>query len=193
MRKKALLVIAAALFLAVGTLTLGSNMGFKISLALKAGYSNYVSLPYYTSYTNAASLLADIPNSTSVERWDNPSGTFQVWTGRGTNFQISPGEAYIVNVSTDSTWVVLGSHNPSLALTLTAGYSNYISVPYHSTATNAASLLAQIPNATAVERWDNPSGTFEVWTGRGTNFPITPGEGYIVNVSTTTNWVPAHY
>lgn len=195
MRDKALLLMAAALLLAFGTVAAGSNMGFKITMPLQAGWNNYVSLPFYNSYTNAASLFADIPNCTSVSRWDNPSGTVQSWTGtRGINFAVTPGESYIVTVSISSNWIVVGSHNPSLAVTMTAGWNNYISVPYNTTATNAETLFADVPNCTSVSRWDNPSGTVQSWTGtRGINFPLTPGEGLIVTVSSTSGWTPSHY
>ena len=194
MRNKALLLIAAALLLAVGTVTAGSNMGFKITIPLTVGYQNYVSLPYYNSYTNASSLFSDIPNCTAVKRWDNLSGTFQQWSGtRGTNFTITPGEAYIVDVSASTNWIVVGSHNPSLSVTLTAGYQNYVSVPYHTTATNAQTLFNDIANCTAVKRWDNPTGNMQQWSGtRGVNFTLIPGEGLIIDVRANTSWIPSH-
>ena len=193
MRNKALLLIVAALLLAVGTVTAGSNMGFKITIPLIAGYANYVSLPYRNSYTNAASLLADVPNASSVQRWDNATGTFQSYTGRGTNFPVIEGEGYIINVNTSGTWVVVGSDDPSFAVPLIAGYANYVSIPYNTTSINAATLFAQVPNVSSVQRWDNPTGTFQSYTGRGTNFPVTPGESIIVNVNTTCTWIPPHY
>jgi hypothetical protein len=193
MRTRVALALAAALMLLISLAAVGSNMGFKITIPLTAGYANYVSLPYYSNYTNAASLLADIPNCTAVKRWDNSTGTYQMYTGRGTNFTVIEGEGYIVNVSVSGSWVVVGSHDPGFALPLTAGYANYVSIPYHTTATNASTLLSQIPNCTAVKRWDNPTGTYQMYTGRGTNFPLTPGEAIIVNVGTTCTWAPAHY
>lgn len=193
MRTKVVLALAAGLMLIISTAAIGSNVGFKIAIPLKAGWNNYVSLPFYNSYTNAASILADITGATKVSRWDNASNSFQSWTGLGTNFSVTPGEAYIVTVSANTTWVVVGSHNPSLALSMTAGYNNYVSVPYHTTATNASTLLSQIPNGTKVSRWDNASNSFQSWTGLGTNFTLTPGEGVIVTVSGSAGWTPAHY
>jgi hypothetical protein len=195
MKRNVLLVLAAVAVLAIGSAAIASNMGFKISIPLTAGYANYVSLPYYNSYTNAASIFNDITGASAVKRWDNPTFTLQQWSGtRGTNFNVTPGEAYIVTVSSTTNWIVVGSHNPSLAITLTSGYANYVSVPYHTTATTAATLFNQIAGASAVKRWDNPTFTLQQWSGtRGTNFNITAGEGYIITVGSTTSWTPAHY
>jgi hypothetical protein len=195
MRTKVLLGLAVAVMLIVSVATIGSNMGFKISIPLTAGYNNYVSIPYYNSYTNAGAIFSDVTGATQVKRWDNASGTFQSWNGtRGTNFSVTEGEAYIITVSSTTNWVVVGSHDPSFALTLTAGYNNHVSIPYHTTATNAGTLFSQITGVTQVKRWDNASGTFQSWNGtRGTNFTLSPGEGLIVTVSGTGTWTPAHY
>ena len=195
MRTRVLLAITALLMAIVSTVAIGSNMGFKISIPLTAGYNNYVSLPYYNSYTNAASIFNDVPNCQFVSRWDNPTGAVQTWNGsRGINFTLNKGESYIINVTANSNWVVVGSHDPAFAVPLTAGYNNYISIPYHTTATKAGDLFAQIPNCQFVSRWDNASGAVQTWNGsRGINFSLTPGEGLIVNVTATTTWTPSHY
>jgi hypothetical protein len=196
MRTKVLLGLAVALMLVVGVATIGSNMGFKISIPLAAGgASNWVSIPYYNSYTDATSIYNDVPGATQVSRWDNPTGSIQTWTGRGTNFAVTPGEAYVIKVSAPTNWIVVGSHNPSLSLSLAAGgASNWVSVPYHATATDASTLFTQLgANVTQVSRWDNPTGSIQTWTGRGTNFALTPGEAVVIKVGSVTPWTPAHY
>lgn len=197
MRTKVVLVLAAVFMLVVGGTAVASNMGFKITIPLAAGgYSNWVSLPYYNSYTTAASIFGDITGCTQVSRWDNPSGTYQSYTGgRGTGFNVTPGEAYLIKVSSATDWIVVGSHDPSLALTLSAGgASNWVSIPYHTTATTASGLFGQIPNCTQVSRWDNPSGTYQSYTGgRGTGFNLTPGEGLLIKVNANESWTPLHY
>ena len=197
MRTKVLLGVAVALMLVVSVATIGSNMGFKISIPLTVGYDNYVGIPYYNSYTDANSVLTDIgANAVTVNRWDNTLGGLQTWNGvRGDNFAITPGEAYIVIVSATTNWIVVGSHNPGLAVPLTINYDNYVSVPYHTTATNAGTLWSQIPDCATVNRWDNTLGGLQTWNGvRGDNFPLTPGEGLIIIVnSSSASWAPAHY
>jgi len=194
MRTKVLLSVAAALMLIISLVAVGSNMGFKISIPLAAGgANNWVSIPFYNSYTNASGIFTDVTNCSQVSRWDNTIG-FQTWTGRGTNFNTTAGEAYLVKVSVANNWIVVGSHNPGLAVSLSAGGdSNWVSVPYHTTATNASTLFTQISNASQVSRWDNPTGLMQTWTGRGTNFNLAAGEGVLVKVSVANSWTPAHY
>ena len=93
MRTKVLLTVAVVLMLVVSVATIGSNMGFKISIPLTAGYTNCVSLPYYNSYTDAASIFADVPNCYSVSRFDNSTQAFVDNYGSATrnNFSVTPG------------------------------------------------------------------------------------------------------
>jgi len=56
MRTKVLLGLAVALMLVVGVATIGSNMGFKISIPLTAGYANYVGCPTTTATPTRLSL-----------------------------------------------------------------------------------------------------------------------------------------
>ena len=195
MKTRGILAVAAASMILISTVAVGSNMGFKITIPLTAGWANYVSLPYFNSYTNAASLFNDIPNCAAVKRWDNSTGSYQVWTGvRGMNFSILEGEGYIVNVSSSGSWIVVGSDDRSFQQPLTAGWANIISIPYNIASTNASDLFNQIPNCAAVKRWNNATGSYQVWTGvHGTNFTITPGEALIINVGTSTAWQPARY
>lgn len=196
MRTKVLLTIAAALMLIISLVAIGSNMAFKISIPLTAGYSNFVSLPYYNSYTNASLMFNDITSASAVSRYDNPTTSWQDWSGtRGTNFTVNEGEAYVVQVSASSNWIVVGSHDPGKAITLTTGYSNMIAPPYHTTKTNASLLFNEIPNASDLSRYDNPTTSWQDWSGtRGTNFAITAGEGLVAQVSVTSStWTPAHY
>lgn len=197
MKRKGLLAVATVAILVIGIAAIASNMGFKIDISLTGGGAyNWVSLPYYNSYTDAGSIFSDVPNCTQVSRWDTTTGAFQTWNGsRGTNFTVDEGEAYLVKVSSASNWIVVGSHDPSFALSLQAGGAyNWVSVPYHTTATDAGTLFSQIPNCSQVSRWDTASGSFQTWNGsRGTNFGLTAGEGLLVKVSTASSWTPAHY
>jgi hypothetical protein len=195
MKTKVLFIAAAVLVLVIGTAAIASNMGFKISIPLTAGYSNYISVPYYNSYTTDNSMYSDITGCTKVARWNNATGAIQNYLGGRTSlFNITAGEAYITTVSASTNWIVVGSHNPSLAVTLTAGYSNYLAAPYHTTATTDNTLYSQITGCTKVARWNNATGAIQNYLGGRTSlFNITAGEGYIVTVSGTTAWTPAHY
>jgi hypothetical protein len=195
MKRNVLLVLAAVAVLAIGSAAIASNMGFKISIPLTAGYNNYVSLPYYNSYTTDNSMYSDITACTGVHRFNNATGGWQDYLGGRTSlFNITAGEAYVVTVSSSGNWIVVGSHNPSLALTLTAGYNNHVSVPYHTTATNDNALYSQITGCTGIHRYNNATGGWQDYLGGRTSlFNITAGEGYVITVSSTTSWTPAHY
>jgi hypothetical protein len=195
MKRNVLLLLAAVAVLAIGSAAIASNMGFKIAIPLTTGYVNFVSLPYYNSYTNDNAMYSDIPACTGVKRYNNATGAWQSYTGGRTSlFNITAGEAYAVTVSSSGNWIVVGSHNPGLALTLTTGYVNFVSVPYHTTATNDNALYSQITGCTGVKRYNNATGAWQSYTGGRTSlFNITAGEGYVITVSGTTSWTPAHY
>ena len=175
-----------------------SNTGFKLknTLQLISNGDQGISLPYINQYQTADDLYNDIPNCLNVQRWYDMTGIWQVWDGAGTNFDVTPGEAYRVSVSQDTYWLVVGSHNPSLSLTLLAnGYANNISIPYHTTLVNADGIKQAIPNCIQVSRWNQVTGTVDTWTGRGNNFTLIPGEGLIVRISGTVDqtWKPPVY
>ena len=85
-----------------------------------------------------------------------------------------------------------------LTLKLTEGL-NLVSIPYFNGTLTAHSLLEgqshQIPGCTMVQRWNTSTGTWEktyIYNGRifGNDFPITPGYGYFITVSSNTTWTP---
>jgi len=105
MRTRVLLAIAAALILVVGMTAIASNMGFKISIPLTAGYTNFVSLPYYNNFANANELYSDIAGCTEVSRWDNATALWDSYIGaRGTGFTLNEAEALTVKVAATNTW-----------------------------------------------------------------------------------------
>lgn len=219
MRTKVLLVVAALLMAIVSTVAIGSNMGFKISIPLTApsgvhSGSNWIALPFYSSYTDANSVFVDVPGCTQISRYVPGSDGFEDYLGfddppLSVNFAIgsSDGFAYLVKVSSDTVWVVVGSHNPTLGLNLSApsgshSGTNWVAVPYHSTASDAATLFSQVPDCTQVSRYMASSDSFEDYLGfddppLSTNFALTPGTPYLVKVSTDhtggSAWTPAHY
>ena len=116
---------------------------------------------------------------------------------------MTPGEAYFSVMSAAHSWVVVGSHDPagSVSIVQSGGFNqNWISVPYHPTATVAGDLWTEINADTgnavsSVNRWVASGDTIESWSGRaGTNFAITPGMAIMcVASSGTGTWTPEHY
>jgi hypothetical protein len=203
MKRNVLLVLAAVAVLAIGSAAIASNMGFKISITLTKNVNSFVSIPYYNSYTDAASLRNDI--NTAI------SGTATVYAYNGTlwqryagggvgqvNFTITPGQGYQVAPAASGNWIVVGSHNPSLALSFTKNVNNFVSVPYHTTATTAQLLRNEIDAAigSTVTLYNYNGTLWQRYAGGGVgqvNFNITAGSAVQVAPAGSGSWTPAHY
>jgi riboflavin biosynthesis pyrimidine reductase len=203
MKRNVLLVLAAVAVLAIGSAAIASNMGFKISITLTKNVNSFVSIPYYNSYTDAASLRNDInaaiSGTATVLAYN---GTlWQKYAGGGVgqvNFTITPGQGYQVVPAASGNWIVVGSHNPSLALSFTKNVNNFVSVPYHTTATTAQLLRNEIDAAIgSTVTVLNYNGTlWQKYAGGGVgqvNFNITAGSAVQVVPAGSGSWTPAHY
>jgi hypothetical protein len=198
------------LVLAASSALMASNMGFKLTYGMisTGNYQlNWVGLPYYWgTAATANSVCADIgANAAEVHHWIRGVGnekyeSFLCGVG-GTDFTINPGEAYLVKVSAATNWVIVGSHNPSLMVNLTSAGNyqlNWVSVPYHSTRTNASGLCTDVgANASEVHHWIRGAGnekyeSYLCGVG-GTDFTLVPGEGVLIKVTAATSWTPSHY
>jgi hypothetical protein len=216
MRTKVLLGLAVALMLVVSVATIGSNMGFKISIplaAFSAGANdglNWVALPYYNSYADAAAVFADVPGCAEVDLYDPLTQTVRIYDGGfnldnfavSTSGQLIDAQAILVKVVANANWVVVGSHSPSMQMTLSAFSAgtndglNWRSIPYHTTAADALTLFSQIPNVAELDLYDPTTQTVRIYDGgfNVDNFPITPGVGILIKVTASSStWAPAHY
>jgi len=217
MAKRTKLWVVGALLLVVGGSVIASNMGFKFVPNMNtSGFTYTISIPLNHNYTNAASVLSDMSASgcnptriTKVLPSAGGKGTVN-WVPAGGipggNFTVNTGTTgfdgfKVVSTGSCTTWVVVGSHNPAFSYNFsTPNVSYLVSIPYHTTATNAQDLLTQIgPSATRVTRILPSAG------GKGTvnwvpaggipggNFTVNIGEAYLVAIAGATSWVPAHY
>lgn len=210
MAKQRKLWVVGVLLLAVCGGAVASNMGFKFvpNITQNGGPNEQytISLPLNNNYTNAASLLSDIPvgcNGTGVVRIAPSVGgsVKQGWLapGFGVNFPVAKGEGYLVETTSNCTsWVIVGSHDPAYVYNFGGGVQTFASIPYHTTATVANDLLVSVgPNASGVIRIAPSVGgsVKQGWLapGFGVNFPVTIGEAYLVEVTSATAWTPAHY
>jgi hypothetical protein len=218
----ALSMVAVAVVVLAGGL-MASNMGFKLNLPLYgAGESvppsgtsvsgtNFVALPYnpQVGIVNARDLWNDLgadPNIL-ISRHIKANDQFNFY---GTSTDLPPngwnlaaGEAYIVKVSTGQNYIVVGSHNPGLAINLVGpgpgSGTNFYSHPYHGVAANPRDLwdeLGSNPN-TLISRHVKQSDLFNFY-GTSTDIPpngwtMSPGEGLIVKVGSNLTFTPAHY
>lgn len=197
----ALVVIAVACVVAAGGL-LASNMGFKLNYPLTAqGVGSNtgrqcLGLPFnrQVGIDTAEQLYNDI-GAFSIERFDSATDTNAAYPG--SNFPLDAGAGYLVRVLSDGNYIAVGSHDPSLELQFLAqdvGVSNTgrtrYAPPYHGVAADAEALLGEI-GAFSIERFDAATDTNAAYPG--SNFPIEPGNCYLVRVLSDTNYIPAHY
>jgi len=206
MAKRTKLWVAGAILLAVSGAAVASNMGFKFVPNLNQTSKTFtISLPLNNNYASASAVFNDIQASgctpNKVERINPSTGgsSRSSWTSTGgTDFPVAKGEGYIVEVGANCTsWVVVGSHDPAYTYNFALANKSYLaSIPYHTTATSASAIFNSIPSASKVERINPSTGgsSRSSWTSTGgTDFPVTIGEAYIVEVTAASSWTPAHY
>ena len=205
MRTKVLLGAAVVLMLAVSVATIGSNMGFKISIPLTGNYAiNLVSLPYYNSYTDSASLWSDLVASGitpyQISYYDSQNGAWVDYFGRGP-FTLPASGGLLIKVTDASPlpWIVVGSHNPAFAFPLTGNYAiNLVSIPYHTTAVTSQDIWNQLVAAGdtpyQISMYDSANGAWVDFFGRGP-FTLVPGQALLIKVTdgSPTAWTPSHY
>jgi hypothetical protein len=224
MRKRTFWVTAVGLtaILVAGGL-FASNMGFKLNYPLDASGTNSsvdgtntLALPYnqQTNLVDAEDLIIDINNGepapivNQVCEWVKSTNGLSCYTGAtGTNFPLVPGYGYLVQVTADGNYIVVGSHDPIKAVPLDASGTNssldgttVYSVPYHTTLIDALGLIGEIDAAAGVQvvnqvcEWVKSSNGLSCYTGAtGTNFTLTPGAAYYVQVTANVSYTPSHY
>jgi hypothetical protein len=107
-------------------------------------------------------------------------------------------------MNTTTNYLIGGSSDPSVVLQLDApgpgsrSGTNFIALPYHSTANSASQLLQDIglANVANVQRFVAATDSIQAYTGRKgspPDFPIVPTECYFVKMNTTTSYIPSHW
>jgi hypothetical protein len=165
----------------------------------------WISIPYVNQYTDAASMITDMPPQViEVERFDPATQSWRVYTrSGGDNFPIVTGEGYEVVINASTELMFIGSHDPTFMFNLTNIGSHLLSIPYSATYTDARSMvdsinLAPQPGTCVSIVRINPSTQAQetlFWAGGlnrwlGTNFTFQPGEGYMILISAPTSWRP---
>lgn len=232
MRKKtlfAVMTVALCAIVAAGGL-LASNMGFKLNYRLNASAAapgggvgtgkNTLSLPYFrqSGQNDAKALMEDIGGGTivpvlSISRFNEANDSFQTYTGRMgspvASFALTAGEGLNVSMATSLNYIVVGSHDPSQAISLeatgpgSATGKNFIAPPYNITSANAKQLMEDIGGGSivsvlSVSRFNPATDAFLTYTGRmgspvSVPFAMLPGEAYQVQMVSTVPYTPSHY
>jgi coproporphyrinogen III oxidase len=212
MRTRVALALAAALMLLISLAAVGSNMGFKILITIPANQNIYVAVPYYCTLDGhqvelgsayAANLRNDITaaGGSNVSVYNFSGTSWQRYSGGGfgqVNFALVSGTGYEVVSGAQANWVVVGSHNPSLVVTIQANQNTYVAPPYHTTSSNAALLRNEILAAggSSVSLYNFNGTSWQRYSGGGfgqVNFAITPGLAYQVVSGSQATWTPSHY
>ncbi|HXI20523.1 MAG TPA: hypothetical protein VNH46_05535 [Gemmatimonadales bacterium] len=227
----AVLAVAAVILVAGGIAT-ASNMGFKLNKVIVKHTTgqignNWVALPYHSPY-NTAQVLCDqtgLPSQrtlppppqagTQVTSLDPVSGTFSTAVCGSSNINLTPGRGVQIappNIAaTPASIILVGSHNPTLSLTIPKAGAGQIgnfwfSVPYHTTAVSTADLCTSIglslqklfpppPVAGATLTALNPTlGTFSTATCGASTFNLTLGDMIqIREPNKSVTFIPAHF
>src|SRR5207247_2028452 len=177
-------LVASALILALGGLAVASNMGFKLNKPIvftgtgQIG-SNWTSLPFNNPYWTCQGLctqLGLITLKATVQVLDQNLGSFtQATCGAPacTALTLIPGKGINIRqpAGGPASVIIVGSHNPTLSLTIPKAGTGQIgnlwySLPYHTTAVTAQDLCNQIgmpSTGTArgiITRVNAPTGQF---------------------------------
>lgn len=226
-------VLVAATMLVAGSMAVASNTGFKINKGLRLVQttdtgqkgSNWVSIPYFNPYNNGTDFCTQTGlrsalagNTTLLAKLDPVTGSTQsVNCASAGGFLITQGQgvrirpaAIVGGVANPPSIIIVGSHNPSLSLTIPKPGAGQIgnlwfSVPYHTTAVTAADLCSSIGltstgliNKGSVSRLDPNSGSTTVGTcntSSATNLVLSLGEAVTLREPTAAplTFVPSHF
>jgi hypothetical protein len=144
-----------------------------------------------TGYTKASHLYAAVPNCNDLSRWNATDQVYESYVPFANDFDLIVGEPYFVNVSNAGTFTVTGSV-PVVSFTLktTATTSvNAISLPQSKSAlAKGSQLIADIPNANDLSRWNAADQVYESYVPFANDFDVEVDEAYFVNVSIQTTW-----
>jgi hypothetical protein len=226
-------VLVAATMVIAGSVAIASNTGFKINKGLRLVQttdtgqkgSNWVSIPFFNPYNNGADFCTQTGlrsalagTTTLLAKVDPTTGnTTSVNCASAGSFTMSPGAglrvrpaALVGGIANPSSIIIVGSHNPSLSLTIPKAGAGQIgtfwfSVPYHTTAVTAADLCASIGltstgllNKGSVARLDPNSGnttTGTCGTSSASTLVLNLGEAVALRepIAGPLTFVPSHF
>jgi hypothetical protein len=225
-RRNVIVALCAAALLLAGGGLFASNMGFKLNYTLlqagTASGTNTISLPFnrQIGIDNAEQLLNDI-NTTgtpagkavNVQQYLSSTDALLLYAKAPADpapFALAPGIGYFVKVSANTSYIVVGSHNPGYTHTFlgigpAATGRNFYAVPYHTTRINAEQLLDEINttgvppgNIANIQRYLPATDAVTVYAKAPADpapFTLTPGEAYFVktNAGNNVSYNPSHY
>ncbi|MFC1569263.1 choice-of-anchor D domain-containing protein, partial [bacterium] len=157
---------------------------------------NEIALPLILpGVSNADELMNAIPTCNSIARWNaSAQGYEQYVPGLPfTNFDVSPGFPYYVNMTQDTTFTLLGEPaSPvfDLITTPTTDFNEVMLTLDCIDVLQASDLMGDIPNCNSVARWNASAQGYEQYVPGlpFTDFEVFVGYPYYVNVTDDTVW-----
>jgi len=218
-----LIVVSVLMVIAPGALLLWAQEAFgplfckQIPTDLSIDEISLISLPAVSPIRSAEELAEWIgPSVVYVERWFPTSATNPRWEpgtavctnqAAGTStcatavnpnpcFCATPGEGYVVKVSSPTTVQWLGKDASTVIPLTQVGAGFLISLPFSTPIATAKNLIDDIgiANVQSVLKFISATDGFQVYTGRkgsGSDFALQPGVAYVVRMNAAVNYVPS--
>ncbi|MBN1895099.1 T9SS type A sorting domain-containing protein [bacterium] len=170
---------------------------FEFPLSHPSTGQNAVALPVFRSdRISASAFLNDLPDCASAGYWDAESQSYGQYSPLipPTDFSMEAGHPYFLYTSQAGSLVLLGPVREAdyrLHHNTDRSSFNFIMLPVSRPhLANASDLLADIPGCDGVARWNASIQAYEQYIPQNaaTNFSLTPGYAYLVNVTRETSW-----
>jgi hypothetical protein len=157
---------------------------------------NEIALPLIeASLLKASDLLVEIPNCNSVARWNAEFQGYEQYVEfiPPTDFELSPGHPYYVNVTNTSVFTQTGPYTAPVFNLITTSSTDFneIMLPLdRGYVATASDLLVEIPNCNSVARWNAEFQGYEQYVEfiPPTDFDVSIGYPYYVNMMANTVW-----
>lgn len=215
MRMKHRTILLTLALLAFGTI-LATSMTFKhhrelLTLNTNSG-THSIALPFIpkSGVSTAQTLMDDIgfADVINLQRYNRLTDSLEIYTGRKgspPDFSLEAGTGYFVRMTNPVSYMMVGTHNPALAIELFAANepesatgNQLVALPYHLVPTNSEDLMVDIGFASVanVQRHIPSNDSIDIYTGRkgtGPTFLINPGEAYFIKMNESVTYYPSHY
>ena len=208
MRKRVFWAATLAFVLMMAGLLYASNMGFKLNYTLPGGGLDgtiATSLPYnqQVGIDSASLLLDEVPAGVGVgfhNQGNNLGVRYTGVAGTAPDFDLVPGDGYYITVTAGGSYIIVGSHDPSLELDFDPGGLDGTilwSYPYHSQHPDASSLLSDVPDSVGIgffNRLNNLGVRYTGVAGTAPDFSLVVGDAYFVTVTAVVpTYKPKHF
>ena len=204
-----LLVVVAMTVVITGGL-MASNMGFKLNRALlaqtdpnSASGTQFMGLPYnrQVGIDTARDLFVDMGTAQNIQKWNTATDSYQAYASGLGDFPLVSGQGVVAKMGSNTNYIIVGSHDPSLQVQLeaqggaSASGTNLFAPPYHATAATARALFEELGSdyVQNIQRYLTSSDSYQAYASGLSDFPLVPGEAYFVKMGQAKLYTPSHY